>query len=278
MTRGTVIDITDQKFGRLTALTVIGKNYKNELIWRCRCDCGNMKDVYSSMLRNGNTRSCGCYNREALSNRRFGLNENYFFVPNIENSYWAGFIAADGNIYQPPDHNWQKKLGIGLSRLDVEHLERFVANIGFTGNIHSFTNGSGKDIVSIQITSNKICDDLYDNFGIHSKKSKTLEPPYGLSDEHMIKSFIKGYLDGDGSIGIYNNHPRFSMVGTKKFLEWVRYKLSIYNGIVLPTVKTREDGLSYVAVTGSKCRQVLFDLRSIDTPFLVRKWNKTVLM
>jgi len=33
-----------------------------------------------------------------MSNLKYECNESYFSVPNIENSYWAGFIAADGYI------------------------------------------------------------------------------------------------------------------------------------------------------------------------------------
>ena len=39
------------------------------------------------------------------------LNENYFAEPNLENSYWAGLIAADGCIYSR-DNNWQKVMSL----------------------------------------------------------------------------------------------------------------------------------------------------------------------
>lgn len=33
--------------------------------WHCRCDCGNEIDVPTRYLKSGNTRSCGCLNRES---------------------------------------------------------------------------------------------------------------------------------------------------------------------------------------------------------------------
>lgn len=60
-------DITNQKFGRLTALQFVEtRNHKN--IWICVCDCGNKKEVSASDLISGNTRSCGCLHREIVSN------------------------------------------------------------------------------------------------------------------------------------------------------------------------------------------------------------------
>lgn len=52
---GKIIDITGQKFGRLTALNIVGKDNRGETIWHCICDCGNSKDALSSNLRKGLT-------------------------------------------------------------------------------------------------------------------------------------------------------------------------------------------------------------------------------
>lgn len=54
------IDLTGQKFGRLTVLEFshIGK-YKRA-VWKCLCDCGNVKEIRGEFLRNGDTKSCGC--------------------------------------------------------------------------------------------------------------------------------------------------------------------------------------------------------------------------
>lgn len=54
-----VRDVSGTKFGRLTAVEVVGA-YRREKVWRCVCECGREKEVRLSNLRNGNTRSCGC--------------------------------------------------------------------------------------------------------------------------------------------------------------------------------------------------------------------------
>lgn len=70
---GSVIDRRGQKFGRLTPIRIVGKDKKGHALWECQCDCGNIATVASDNLVKGNTRSCGCLNRESLksgNNRR----------------------------------------------------------------------------------------------------------------------------------------------------------------------------------------------------------------
>lgn len=56
-------DISNQKFGYLTAIRIIGKTKSNNNIWECVCDCGNTSNVSGTALRCGETVSCGCYSR-----------------------------------------------------------------------------------------------------------------------------------------------------------------------------------------------------------------------
>ena len=79
MANHTYIDLSGQRFGRLTAVRVAPRRF-GRFAWHCRCDCGAELDVISQNMRNGNTSSCGCLNREAASartkarNTRHGLN------------------------------------------------------------------------------------------------------------------------------------------------------------------------------------------------------------
>jgi hypothetical protein len=58
-----------QKFGRLTVIEEAPKNKHNKKMWKCRCDCGNTTVVSQGGLRSGNSKSCGCYNREVVRER-----------------------------------------------------------------------------------------------------------------------------------------------------------------------------------------------------------------
>lgn len=60
-------DITNKRFGRLIAIKPVGKTKSREIMWKCKCDCGNCVEVLGSSLRAGRTKSCGCYNKEISS-------------------------------------------------------------------------------------------------------------------------------------------------------------------------------------------------------------------
>lgn len=67
---GKFIDITGQKFGRLTALDHTRLDGRKEIYWRCTCECGGSKYVMSQNLRTGKIQSCGCLLRETTGKRR----------------------------------------------------------------------------------------------------------------------------------------------------------------------------------------------------------------
>lgn len=72
--KATRIDITGQRFGRLTAISFIAYD-GNKSKWLCRCDCGCEKAVSSDRLRYGLTRSCGCHNTESRRKRMEKIND-----------------------------------------------------------------------------------------------------------------------------------------------------------------------------------------------------------
>ena len=65
------IDLTGQRFGRLTVLYQtedrIQSSGRHRTAWHCICDCGNEVDVISASLRSGATQSCGCLCKEQNS-------------------------------------------------------------------------------------------------------------------------------------------------------------------------------------------------------------------
>jgi len=64
---GKVIDITGQKFGRLTVIERSYPNDKNRSTrWLCKCECGTEKIILRDSLKSGKTKSCGCLNKERL--------------------------------------------------------------------------------------------------------------------------------------------------------------------------------------------------------------------
>jgi len=62
-------DLTGMVFSELTAMVPIGRGH--EIIWRCRCSCGNIANCTSGNLNSGNSTSCGCIGNKKTSERNF---------------------------------------------------------------------------------------------------------------------------------------------------------------------------------------------------------------
>lgn len=58
-----LIDLTGQRFGRLVVVRRVGTKDGHPL-WLCQCDCGRRTVTDTGSLRQGRTRSCGCYQNE----------------------------------------------------------------------------------------------------------------------------------------------------------------------------------------------------------------------
>lgn len=77
-------DLKGQKFEKLFVLEEVPidiNSIKTKRVrWLCQCDCGNKIIIDSNNLKSGNTKSCGCYNKQKiretkmndLTNKRFG--------------------------------------------------------------------------------------------------------------------------------------------------------------------------------------------------------------
>lgn len=61
------INLVGKRFGRLTVLAFHHRSADGRLCWECRCECGGSSVANSSHLHSGDTKSCGCYNKETAS-------------------------------------------------------------------------------------------------------------------------------------------------------------------------------------------------------------------
>lgn len=64
-------DLTGQRFGRLVVIEENGKAKNGNIRWRCKCDCGNEITTEGTKLTRGNTKSCGCLQKEVARNMNF---------------------------------------------------------------------------------------------------------------------------------------------------------------------------------------------------------------
>lgn len=72
------IENLGKKFNRLEVLEIIkkGKDY----YYKCKCDCGTIKDIRAAFVVNGITKSCGCLFKEVRKKQGkiMGLNNRKY--------------------------------------------------------------------------------------------------------------------------------------------------------------------------------------------------------
>ena len=60
-------NLVGKKFGRFLVIKEAErKTNDRNLVYLCKCDCGNEKEVKGGSLVFGSTKSCGCYNKERV--------------------------------------------------------------------------------------------------------------------------------------------------------------------------------------------------------------------
>lgn len=74
------LDITKQKFNRLTALKFIGRK-GNRYLWLFKCECGNKRECSKDAVLRGDIKSCGCLRTERIQklNLKHGLQGSRFY-------------------------------------------------------------------------------------------------------------------------------------------------------------------------------------------------------
>ncbi len=154
--------------------------------------------------------------RKTGPKRTIEIDDYAFSKPNNSNCYWAGFIAADGNVSG-------NSLSMHLSNIDYNHLEKF-SNFVKLKNSEIFVRKNGvNDGCLVRFRSDRITNDIKDIFNIIPNKSLVLQPPNIYKDNH-IRHYIRGYFDGDGCLSRNSNTKNMSFEiysGSYIILDWI---------------------------------------------------------
>lgn len=123
--------------------------------------------------------------------------ENYFNKLTKTHYYWLGFLWADGCIDIDENKSWYR-LRLALSEKDKEHLEKFKKFIAPSKPLYFRKSNNSW---SFEINNETLIKNL-SKLGITVKRS-TLSDNFGNIPKKFLTDFIRGYFDGDGTIGIY---------------------------------------------------------------------------
>lgn len=202
------------------------------------------------------------------------LNKQAFSEFTPGSCYWAGFIAADGWISRG------YHCSIELSIKDEPHLEKIRTFLHSSANITTHERvrfGSNLKSARIQFNSVELVNDLKNNFNITSNKSLSYAPPVQIPN-NLLGHFIRGYIDGDGSIGWHkhNNKPRLNICsGSKELLEWI-FKIiknnvkQVGNPSILPRPNSNLNTIEFI---GHQVYRVLEWLYQDAEHYLDRKFE-----
>jgi hypothetical protein len=122
-----IVNLTGQKFGRLTVLWSAGKTKSGNLRWFCHCACEKTFAVVSSgNLRSGSTHSCGCLKRENLNRFEHGHKRHDYESPT--HSSWHATIQRCTN---PNATGYERYGGAGVTVCNRWlTFENFLADLG----------------------------------------------------------------------------------------------------------------------------------------------------
>ena len=105
-------DFTGQRFGKLTVIELTDKRTKSKnVIWKCKCDCGNTTEADSGELGSGSKKSCGCIVSErakTLNRTHGGRNDRLYLV-------WMDMRRRCRDVN---DHNYTNYGGRGIKVCD----------------------------------------------------------------------------------------------------------------------------------------------------------------
>lgn len=197
--------------------------------------------------------------------------DSFFAKPSIINSYWAGFIAADGCIWSGTN-----TLAIKIHSKDKILLDRFKSDLQYTGLIGTIPSQNQSRII---VNSTPLVSDLLTNYNIGPAKSLTMTPP-NLTNEDTIKSFIIGYIDGDGTICFLGKakYLKLGIIGTRETLEWI---LEWFDKWTPPTKakksiqqKKTNKNICELTIYGKRAEALIKILKAVPVAKLDRKWDK----
>ena len=176
-------------------------------------------------------------NREQYSGqpRKHKVNEDYFKVWTHEMAWVLGLFVTDGHVNKQLHSIYFSQKGERILRLIAKYME---------ADYVLAATGPTKITPTLIINSKEIKKDL-ENMGIISNKSLTV--PFPNVPEEYLASFVRGVIDGDGSVG----KEGYTMHVTSGSLNFADCLLSVFR-----SWRLKSDITSLVGQTGKTIYRV----------------------
>lgn len=181
-----------------------------------------------------------------------------------EKAYWLGFMYADGNVGTNCN-----SISLELAVKDEAHLLKFNTFLGKSKNIR-------KDHFRVRccFKDTQIYNDLIKLGCVPKKSSILIFPDIKLVSEALVRHFIRGYIDGDGSIYISNNNINVTVLGTMSFLDSLVEKVNLPKRNLYKNNGQNLVDCYFFQYSGKNAIQLIEYLYHDCNIFLDRKYNK----
>ena len=213
---------------------------------------------------------------------KYFQNNDFFSVPNILNSYYAGILSADGCISKN-----RNVISWNISIKDRNILDQFIINTGFTGNYYhhlstSPSTGNISEMVKLEVTCAEWKRDLNKSFNVIPQKTYRLLPP-NLDKDILKYSFLCGAIDGDGSICFVKNRDFYITYTSCSFeiVKWIKGLIEKDFSISKNKMRKSHIGVRkgkgadmyMYRISGVKTIKLLQLIKTLPVPMLQRKWS-----
>lgn len=219
--------------------------------------------------------------------RKRSLQDDIFKkIDTEEKAYWLGFIMADGCVSYSTkyfrERNRANRLSVNLSIKDIDMLIKLKEFLKTDAKIVVYTpKGTYSENEMCKITTNsvKLCKDLEQYGVIPNKTGKEIMPAQNLVSKKLMRHFIRGFFDGDGSVykhlGVRNC---ISFTGNESMLNCLK-RFLMENNIVKSNCAVVRDSRGKNAFTYHFSNQKDVNrfykyIYGNATVFMERKYNK----
>lgn len=119
------IDMVGKRFGRLVGVRLARISDSGDARWIFQCDCGREHEADGTHVRRGNTKSCGCLNKETYASRA----TTHGMSHTTEFRCWSSFINRCYNSHNNAFKNYGGR-GITVCAEWRNSFEQFYADMG----------------------------------------------------------------------------------------------------------------------------------------------------
>lgn len=175
---GRFIDLTGQRFGHLVVERKATPTKDGAVQWLCTCDCGTRKEIRGKHLRDGRSKSCGCYRvkNTAKMFTKHGMSESRIYT------IWVGMKDRCTNV-----HNVEYEQYGGRGILVCEEWQTFEPFYEW-----AFANGYREELTIDRVDNNGNYEPSNCRWSTYSEQANNTSRNHVLrfnDEEHTIREW-----------------------------------------------------------------------------------------